>query len=212
MFVVSAMAIASASAALPEFESPFPKHFVALQLGTGLLETRAGRTLECTHQSALGFINSEKDILINSLIYTGCASTAFGGGKCQSGATEGEIKTSPLLGLLGYVSKPNVGLLLEPDNAPDFVTFNCKTILGTESLLIKGTVICPLSPVNTTTDKYHLNCQQTAGVQNPLSFEGLGTKDFLMTEGKGPENFGSEQSGIRALFDVLTLGVAKINA
>jgi hypothetical protein len=216
MFVVSAVAIASASAALPEFESTFPKHFVALQTTNGFLETKAGRTVECKHGSALGLINSAKDLLVNGIIYTECKSTAFGGGVCLStGAPEGEIKTNRLLGLLGYIAKPNVGILFEPDNAPDFATFHCKTLLGTESLLVRGTVICPLSPVNTTTDKYTLDCKMKAGekgVQEPLSFEGAGTTDTLMTEGKGPENFAFEQSGVSASSEVLTLGTTKINA
>jgi hypothetical protein len=195
------------------FEGTFPLHFVALQLGTSTLETVGGNTVSCTHGKVLGFFNSVKDLLVggSGITFLGCAGTGFGVGKCQTGATEGEITTSQLLGLLGYISNPNVGVLFEPDNAPDFATFKCNTVLGAETLLIRGTVICPLSPVNTTTDNYHLVCNQTKGVQNPLSFEGAGTKDTFETEGKGPTNFAFEQSGIQALFDVLTLGLAKIN-
>ena len=197
------------------FEGTFPLHFVALQLGTSKLETVGGNTVECKHGRALGFINSAKDALVNGgMTFLGCQGTGFGQGKCQSGATEGEITTSQLLGLVGYVNtaKTEVGFLFEPDNAPDFATFKCKTILEDETLLVKGTFICPLSPVNTTTDNYHLVCNQTKGVQNPLSFDGAGTTDTLMTEGKGPTIFAFEQSGIQTLFDVLTLGLAKINA
>ena len=43
MFVVSAVAVASASAALPEFDGPFPNNFTALQLTTGKLQTVAGK-------------------------------------------------------------------------------------------------------------------------------------------------------------------------
>jgi hypothetical protein len=217
MLVMSAIAVASAAAALPEFEGPFPKHFVGLQLnvgGVGKLETVGGNTVECKHGRVLGFINSAKDLLVSGsgILFTGCEGAGFGQGKCQTGATEGEITTSQLLGLLGYVGNPNVGILFEPDNAPDFATFKCHTLLGDETLLVRGTVICPLSPVNVSTDKFHLVCNQTKGVQNPLSFDGAGTKDILETEGKGPMNFGFEQSGIKTLFDVLTLGLAKINA
>lgn len=214
MLVVSAVGIASASAALPEFGGPFPTHFVAKQLGSGKLETIKGRTVECSGGSALGFINSAKDLLVNGIIYTGCAGQGFGQGKCQSGSTEGEIKTNPLLGLLGYIKlAPNqVGILFEPDNSPDFASFNCKTLIGTETLLVKGTVICPLSPINEVTEKYHLVCNQTAGIQNPLSFEGAGTTDTLMTEGKGPEPFAFEQSAVQALSDILTLSLTEIVA
>jgi hypothetical protein len=216
MLVVSAAAVASASAALPEFEGPFPKHFVASQLKTGKLETVGGNTVECSGGSALGFIRSEKDLLVSGsgITYTGCAGAGFGQGKCQSTSTEGEITTSQLLGLLGYINKAakEVGILFEPDNAaPDFSTFKCKTILGEETLLVKGTVVCPITPVNTATDSYALNCNQEKGVQKPLGFEGA-TGDTLMTEGKGPKPFAFEQSAIETKFDVLTLGVAKIIA
>jgi hypothetical protein len=198
------------------FEGTFPLHFVATQLGTGTLETVGGNTVSCTGGQALGFINSAQDLLVggSGITFTGCAALGFGQGKCQSGATEGEVTTSRLLGLLGYISKATkeVGVLFEPDNASDFATFKCNTLLGAETLLVKGTAICPLSPVNTTTDSYRLVCNQTKGVQTPLSFEGAETKDTLETEGTGPKPFAFEQSGIQTSFDVLTLGLTKINA
>ncbi len=214
MFVVSAVAVASASAALPEFEGPFPNKFTALQLTEGELETVGKRDVRCTHGSASGTIKSEKDVLVNGITYTGCKSTKFGGEACQSGAKEGEITTKPLLGLLNYIKKAapiEVGLLFESDEGLHFATFNCKTLLGSESLLVKGVVICPLSPVNTITKEYHLNCLETGGIQKPLSFEG-GPKNFLQTEGKGPENFAFEQSGVKALSDVTLEKAAQIKA
>ena len=213
VFTLSVVAVASA--ALPEFEGPFPKHFVALQLGTGIVETVAGRTIECTHSSALGFINGSKDILVNSALITGCKSTTFGAGKCQNGATEGEIKTLAFLSLLGYISQATrlVGLLFESHSGiNNIASFECETLLGSEKLTVKGTVICHFSPANVVTEKYHLLCSQSKGVQKPLSFDGLGTKDMLLLEGQGPESFGFEQLGAVLLYDVLTLAVAKINA
>jgi hypothetical protein len=202
---------ALASAALPEFDGPFPTHFVATQLGAGELNTVGGRDIKCSGGSALGFIDGPKDVLVSGgIIYKGCESTKFGGKKCQNTATEGEIKTNPLLGLLGYVTKPNVGLLFEPSGAANFATFKCKTILTEESLSVRGTVICPLSAVNTKTEKFVLTCKQTKGVQEPLSFEGAATKDTLETEGSGLENFAFEQSGVSATSDILTLTLSLI--
>src|SRR3981081_4767399 len=100
MLVVSSIAAASALAALPEFEGPFPIHFTALQLGTGTLITKGNREVSCKHGSTLGFINGPKDVLANSIIYKECKSTKFGGGSCQSGAVKGEITTLSVLGLL----------------------------------------------------------------------------------------------------------------
>lgn len=205
-----AVALALAAPEKPEFDGPFPIHFVAKQLGAGSLNTVGGRDVKCSGGSTLGFINGPKDVLVNGIIYTGCESTKFGGLKCQNTATEGEIKTNPLLGILGYVNKPNVGLLFSPDGSPDFATFTCHTFFEDEHLLVRGTVICPLSPVNTQTDKFDLNCKQKNGIQEPLSFDGLNTKDTLETQGAGQEPFAFEQSGVTALSDVLTLTLSLI--
>lgn len=216
MLVVSAIGVATASAALPEFDGPFPIHFVANQLGTGTLLTAGGREVSCSGGSTLGFITSAKHVSVNSIIYTGCKSTSFGAGECRSGATKEEIKSLALLGLLGYINKVNkeVGLLFEPSGGINhFASFECETFLGKEKLVVRGTVICHLSPVNTLTKNYHLLCKQTKGVQEPLSFEGLATKDTLETEGvSGPEVFGFEQSGVTALSDILTLTLTLILA
>ncbi len=219
MLIVSAVAVASASATLPEFEGSFPKHFVATQTGEGELDTVGAvgeaRDVKCTAGSALGFVRSEKDVLVaGGIKYTGCHSTKFGGLKCQSTATEGEIVTNQLLGLLGYTNKAKaeVGLLFEPDNASDFATFTCHTFFKDEHLLVRGTVICPISKTNENTDKFTLSCNATNGVQTPLSFENLGTRDTLETEGSGQETFAFEQSGVKASSSVLTLGATKINA
>lgn len=215
VFALGAVAVTSASAALPEFDGPFPIHFTALQLGVGIVETVGKRTIECTHSSALGFINGPKDVLVNSSIITGCKSTTFGAGKCQNGATKGEIKTLAFLGLLGYITASTklVGLLFESyGSINNIASFECETLLGSEKLTVKGTVICHLSPTNVTTKNYHLECKQKNGVQEPLSFDGVGTKDLLLLEGQGPENFAFEQLGVSGLSDILTLTSTKINA
>jgi hypothetical protein len=215
VFVMSAVAVGSASAVLPEFHGPFPNHFTALQLTTGVLETVKGRTVECNHGSALGFVKSGKDVLVNGIIYTGCKSTAFGAGKCQNaGAPKGEITTLPLLGLLGYIKASThlVGLLLERDGGTNhFASFECEAVIK-EKVTVRGTVICELSPVNVATNEYHLECKQTKGAQAVLTFEGAGTKDILETKGEGLETFGFEQSGVTALSDVFTEKLTEILA
>jgi hypothetical protein len=221
MFALAAVASSSASAAcggnpLPCFHGPYPIHFTATQLGKGLLETVGKNTVECTGGSALGFVNGPKDVLVNSIIYTGCKSASFGVECKTAGAAAGEITTLALLGLLGYTNKTakEVGLLFELDggNGTHFASFQCETF-PKEKLTVTGTVICKISPVNTLTPtkNYHLLCKQTNGVQEPLSFDGLGTKDTLMTKGEGLLNF-NEQSGVSALSDVLTLTLTLILA
>jgi hypothetical protein len=216
VFALAAAASSSASAAcngsaLPCFHGPYPIHFTALQLGVGTLKTVAGRTVECQHGSALGFVQSAKDVLVNGITYKTCKSTGFGGEACQSaGAASGEIVTLPLLGLLGYITKvpPLVGILFEPHGSINhFASFECSAFGFKEKLTVKGTLICDLTSAapNMSTDKYHLNCKQTNGMSEPLTFEGLGTKDHLTTEGAGAEPFAAEESGVTALSDVLTL-------
>jgi hypothetical protein len=218
MLVVSAVVVASASAALPEFEGPFPNAFHAEQLNAGKLETVSGKTVECTGGLATGVVKSEKDVLINGILYTGCKSTTFGGLKCQTaGHAEGDITTVPLLGLLGYIKKPattEVGLLFEPENGVVFASFECKTFFNPVSVTVRGTVICHLEPINVKTKNYTLSCKLKAGekgVQNPSSFEGL-PKDLLSTQGTGQEVFGPEDSGVEALSDIETEKETKINA
>jgi hypothetical protein len=212
VFVLAAAASSSASAcnasSLPCFHGPYPIHFTTLQLKVSTFLTVGGRAVECSGGSSLGFILSLKDIIINGVIYTGCISTNFGGGKCQSGAVKGEIKTLSLLGLPGYINQATklVGLLFEPGGSINhFASFECETLFGAEHLTVRGTRICDLSPVNTHGKKFHIVCEQKNGVQEPLSFGGLGTKDTLETKGEGPENFGFEQSGVSELYDILTL-------
>jgi hypothetical protein len=205
---LGAVMVALASAALPEFVGPFPNHFTVKQLGIGLVETVGKRTIKCTGSLASGDITGPKDILISSIISTGCASTSFGAGKCQSGATQGEIKSLGVLGLLGYItiSTKLVGLLFEPDGGINHLaSFECETLIGAEKLIVKGTVICDLNLINVRTAKYHLFCNQEKGIQKPLGFEGTGTVDTLLMEGRGPENFLFEQFGVKALSDVLTV-------
>jgi hypothetical protein len=217
MLVVSSIAAASALAALPEFEGPFPIHFTAEQLGTGKLVTVGKRTIECTSGSALGFIKGPKDALVNSITYKECKSTKFGSGKCKTaGAAAGEIKTLPLLGLLGYINQATklVGLLFELDGGggTHFASFECESLLGQENVTVEGTIICDLSPVNTITKKYHLLCEQANGHPTWLSFDGAGTKDHLISTGGPAESFGPEESAVTALSDILTLTLTLILA
>lgn len=213
VFVLAAAASSSASACnatlRPCFHGPYPNHFVTLQLNVSTLQTVGGREIECSASSSLGHILSLKVfVILNGVISTGCQSTQFGGGKCQSGAVKGEIKTLPLVGLLGYIDKASklVGLLFEPNNNVNHLaSFECETLLGAEHLTVRGTVIFALSPVNLLTKEFHITGIEKNGAQEPLSFEGLGTRDTLEIKGEGPENFGFEQSGLLGLYDILTL-------
>ena len=208
MFAMSAIAIASASAALPEFDGPFPNQFTGTQIGEGKLETLGGRTVACTGGSASGTIQAAKHLLVKGILYTGCKSTTFGAGKCQNGSTEGDIITLPLLGLLGYIkltTPKEAGVLFEPDNGIDhFASFKCKTLIGEETITVKGTTICHISPINTKGTKYTLECKETNGMQEPSLFDGATADDKLLTKGEGPENFGFEESAVSSTTEVIT--------
>jgi hypothetical protein len=219
----SALASATASAELPEFEAPFPNTFTGKQEGVGKLETKAKRTVECSGGSSEGgSITAAKTVTIKAIIFTGCKSTTFGAGKCQNTATEGEIKTTELSGEPVYISKAKkeVAQNLKPTSAALFAEFKCKTLLGEETLKVRpsganGGVICGTTPVNTKTTKLKLECKEKGGVQEPTELEngkGEKFKSFLETEGKGPENFAFEQSGNNSTSAITTIKETTLKA
>ena len=119
MFALSAVAVSVASAALPEFDGPFPKTFAGLG-SADELETVGKSKLGCKDVHVNGKILSAK-IDLAKLTFLGCEATQ-GGSKFSCGT----ILTNPLLSLLGYINKATklVGTLLEPQEAL-IASFTC---------------------------------------------------------------------------------------
>ena len=186
VLAMSAVAAASASAALPEFSKTKVK--VTGKSGAGTLETVTGTKVTCTGGTSSGEITAEKTVSKTLVIFTGCASSGF---KCStSGAASGELKTKELTGTLGYLTKSTkeVGLDLKPASGTEFIEFECAG--GIVKVKVTGSVICPLTPVNTSTTTFTLTCKQKAGVQEFKKFEG-GEEDVLKTSKNGGAAEGS---------------------
>jgi hypothetical protein len=189
-FALSAVAVASASAALPEFEGPFPNKVKTGTSGAGTLETKGGSKITCTSDTFVGEVNAAKEVKKVVVTFKGCETTILGiKVKCNTaGQAAGVVVTEPIHGTLGYTAKPKTGLDLEPEVGTTFATLEC----GGTKVTVKGDVVCEVSPTNVKTAKFKITCKQTKGVQEWTKLEG-GAESVLKTKiGGGVE----EQSGI----------------
>ncbi len=142
--------------------------------------------ISCTHNSDSGEFTGPKTVGKIKVTFTGCE---FESKKCQgdapAAAHEGEILTNNLVGEVGYVNKgeKKVGGLFKPETGLYFTEFNC----GELKFRVSGGVIGNVtSTINAFTNSVTLDFKESAGIQNPLRFEG-GLEETLMTEegGKG---------------------------
>jgi hypothetical protein len=127
--------------------------------------------IECEAENSSGEATKSKNIANVKVVFTGCEYLGFA--PCNSaGAASGEIKTEPLKGFLGYISKAKkeVGVVLEPvKKHGSFAKFDCGEIVdivvgvgnGTEGAWYEpettggyDQVISPITPVNTMTSEY----------------------------------------------------------
>lgn len=210
IFTMSVTAVSTAYAVLPEFEGVFPTGFTAKLKGASILETRAGRVIECGSGSTdEGEVTGEKAIKIKEIILTECKAKEVDGGECQSGNTAGQINAPLIEGELVYASKANkeVALDLRPEGGGNFTRFTCKLLGGNakETLTVDGSLICRITPVGEETKIYVLACKQKKGTQELTEYEsgtGAKFKDFLETKGEGAIVFKFEQSGVEATFNI----------
>jgi hypothetical protein len=141
----------------------------------------------CTKNSDSGEITGPKTIGKVKVTFTGCE---FQSKKCQGAepatSKEGEIKTNNLVGEVGYINKAKkqVGGLFTPEAPnPYFTEFNCQEL---KFRVLGGVIGEVTSTINAFTKSVTLDFKESAGIQNPLSFEG-GPVEKLLTEegGKG---------------------------
>lgn len=212
MLALSAATVASASAALPEFEpvgKKFPVKFKS-KSGAGTLETVGGRLISCTADTNVGEHTGAKALIV-VVTFTGCTTKFLGITlNCQTAAAKkGEIITKELEGTLGYINKAakEVGVALKPKGGGNFVNLECEGI-GIE---VRGSVIGVVTPLNKlvkTTEHFTLTFSQAKGVQKPTKLEGE-AKDVLETStSKGA----FEESGLGTADEITFVEEAKINA
>jgi hypothetical protein len=180
VFAMSAIATASASALpLPEFEGPFPNKFTSTSL-VSTLETVGKNKVTCTADTNKGELTGPKTDLV-TVTFTGCETSGI---KCNSaGGAAGEIKTNQLASLLGYINAATkeTGVDLSPAVAgANVAEFECAGI----KIVVRGSVIGVITPLNKKTKAYTVKFVQKAGKQKVTKLEG-GPKDVLETSING---------------------------
>ncbi len=200
LFAVSAFAVATASAALPELvsegkELPAKTPFKS-KSGKSTLETKSGEKVSCTGDTNTGEITGPKTD-VATVTFTGCS--AFGILKCSTtGAKAGEIILKAISKLV-YISKAahEAGLDLELEKE---LTIECTS---SEKLKVRGSTIGVLTPVGEPAhEKLTLTfAQSSKGVQKPTEYEnesGGKVTDITETKGEGLKKFEFEESGLVA--------------
>ena len=146
------------------------------------LETSGRLAILCSGGSASGAVTGEQRVTL-TLTLSGCKLHGF---PCSNTSTAGTIVTSALTGVLGYLvqATKQVGLDLKPAGAT-VVEFLC----GNVTVLVQGSVVGRISPVNTTVRPpatFKLVFAQTAGKEKFGELEG-GPPDVLSSSfGGGP--------------------------
>jgi hypothetical protein len=135
-----------------------------------------------------------------TVAYAGCK-TALGIECNTKGKAKGEIVSNALKGHLGFISEATsvIGLLLEPETGPLDQEFECGTF---ETVKVRGSIICPISPFKTPTTAYQIKCNETEGKEEFVKFEGEVVEHSLEVEGKGFENFAFEKYGESGVTEV----------
>jgi hypothetical protein len=206
--VVGAVGTATASAktTMPEIvnkegKSPTKTEFKA-KSGASEFETTNKHVIKCKEDTVSGkLIPPSADE--STITFTGCSTTVVITLKCNSeGAKEGEIvlKVSSELVWLNKSeeSEPGEDLAL-PESG---LTIKCTS---SETLHVKGSTVCPISPFKTLSTTGTITCEQSKGVQKFTKYflGGSEITDDTETEGKGLIEFGYVGSGLKST-DTLT--------
>jgi len=174
--VVGAVAVGSASAALPEFKTTgsFPVTFTSVSaLPLGPTFKTLAIEVKCKMATVKGEVGGAKLVSKVVFTYTECTTILAGIGTvgCKSaGQTGNTIVTLPTMAELGYINKaiPTVGLLFHPEAAGTtvIVEFPCSII----TVRVIGNVIGLASPLNSlqTTGRVEFTPAQMGQVEKNL--------------------------------------------
>jgi hypothetical protein len=186
---LSAVGLASASAALPAFgPSTFiPAKFSGTAKGTIKFEETAGK-YSCSGVSSISGSIASSTSLTGVVIKFDCES----GSSIICQRPLKILETRELKGRLGYVTKPTkVGLLLEPVAEP---IASCTAFDGVPAE-IKGSLLGEITPVNSLTKTFTLHYTESGGTQTLRHFEGeevLHNLTKLLAGESKASNFGYE--------------------
>ncbi len=151
VLALGAMTVASASAALPEFQQKGKGLEKAVKFtvksGWGKLESKAGDELKCTGESVTGETHGVNEVANVVIKFTGCNDGGIIGACTSTGAKTEEVVSVSLSGRLGYLSKSEhrVGLLLQPSTGEQIAECTYHGSLK-EIFRLKGSIIGRLSP------------------------------------------------------------------
>jgi hypothetical protein len=171
-----------------------PKSFSGAS-GPVTIESAGAKTnVKCSASKASGEYTGPKTET-QTITLTGCETGPKGHVvSCQSsGAGSGEVKTASLEGKLDFikegeegVTKPEVGLDLAPVSGTQLAAFQC----GTSSITVSGSVIAPITAVDTMASLFKVTAKQSGGTQAVTAFE-EGAKAGLTITGSSGEEAGA---------------------
>jgi hypothetical protein len=199
VFMVSAVASATASAALPEMvnkegKEVVKKSFTGKATGTSTFETKSGEAVKCKAGTTAGKVTGLKTQTVENK-FTGCTA-ASGLLKCKtSGAAAGEIALK-LNAQIVYLSESAKTVAVDLA-LPGTIAIECSGF-GSETLHVKGSTLCSTTTALST--KATITCKETKGKQEFTEYEegGKKIKDITETEGTGIKPFPFEESGLNS--------------
>ena len=166
------------------------------------LETPSGIVLRCASQRANGEYSSTKAIESLLVTLTGC--TGFGEACTSTGAAPGEIKTTSLVGQLGWESRLQMAAALDlaASDHGTIAGFQC----GSEQVAWRGSLIVPVK-VGKMSAGFALKFKASKGHQRPEQLEGL-PLDILEQQ---INLLGTEQVGVTATLTLTSEEAIEIN-
>lgn len=186
--VMSAVAVASASAALPEALDKEGKEVakVAFTVTSEKSKLRAvgGANMTCTADTGSGELTGPQTGKVE-IKFTGCEAAL--GGKCNTGgAAAGEVAIALSMKLL-YLNKAAKEIAYLFSIPVGTIEIKCEKV----TLQLKGSFLVPVGPLNKPQFRYTLVAKQKEGKQEPLEYE---------TEqgGKAPNTLEVEVNGSKA--------------
>jgi hypothetical protein len=154
---MSGIAVSSASAALPEFTEGKPgyKIVVTSNSESGVTWSGSGSGFACSSDHAEGVITGPKAIGSAKMVFQGCKIEQHGCNNTKGTESTEEIKTTALEGKLVYLSKTakTVAILFKPVSGTTVATtIKC----GIREGEVRGSILMPLTKVNTLTSEFKL--------------------------------------------------------
>ncbi|HEV3322503.1 MAG TPA: hypothetical protein VG147_09995 [Solirubrobacteraceae bacterium] len=208
-FLMSAVAVATASAAGPLFLFSGTKKGFSSVSGAGTLFSPTGAEIKCTKDTDSGELEgtSQTDKVTNVVVrFTGCTITILGKTtECKTaGAGKEVITTNKLEGELGYIppaTNKEVGLVLKPGAGAGgfFASLECIVSGVTVVINVKGEVIGKITPLNKLVDPGEpftltykaVGAKKTEQSPKELIVLGKEEKELLLLSNEGGGAFGN---------------------